>query len=800
MTNLATLWVNIVPTVKGLKTAVADGLKGADADAASAGESMGGKLKAAFAKVVAGIGVASVGAKILDLGKSAFQAYSDFEQLSGGVAKLYGNAGQSVSQYAATQGKSIAEVTATWQRNNTAQDTVMKNAAAAFKTCGMSANEYMTQATSFSAALINSLGGDTQKAADMTDVAMRAMSDNINTFGSNATDVQNAFNGFAKQNYSMLDNLKLGYGGTKAEMQKLIDDANAWGKANGEASDLSIDSFADVVQAVQQIQEKQQIAGTTAREAATTIEGSMSSAKAAWQNLLAELGKSDGNVRRAVRQLFDAGMQVLRNALPRVGQIVSGALSAVGLDWAADFAASLTGRFTDVYAKAKSVFDRVSALMTQVAQSAGMKALLSAFGALEGAFRSLSVAATNVLSPIVETVRNLAAQSGLVNGNGIQRLAAAISGGLSAGASVVKTVADALHGIADWASQHSAAVQAALIAVGAGLAVFKASTAISVAVAALQGFSLAATAASVASNAAAVGKKLLDAVMAGGPWGLVISLIAAVTAGLVYFFTQTDRGRAMWQSFCTTLGVAWSNVCNGFNQKLNSIRKWFSDTGNNIKNVWNGVVGAVWAVPGRIAGCFAGIGGRIAGYFYDVRGRIIGIFSGAGSWLSNAGAAVMNGFLGGLRSAWGRVTSFVGGIGEWIRQHKGPISYDRVLLVPAGEAIMTGFAAGLRDSFGAVEDVMGDATAYMSTAFDGIDPQATLTADWSKTGRATVTSTIGMTPTSAMPSDRPLTAADIRQAMTEALQNMPDQAIVLDSGVIAGSVNRKLGMAVNRGL
>lgn len=794
MANLATLWVNIVPTVKGLKGAVSDGLKGADNDAATAGSLMGGKLKAAFGKVVAGIGAAAVGKQILDLGKSAFQAYSDFEQLAGGVAKLYGNAGQSVSQYAATQGKSIAEVTATWQRNNAAQDTVMKNAAAAFKTCGMSANDYMTQATSFSAALINSLGGDTQKAADMTDVAMRAMSDNINTFGSSAEDVSNAFNGFAKQNYSMLDNLKLGYGGTKEEMQRLISDANEWGKANGEASDLSIDSFADVVQAVQQIQEKQQIAGTTAREAATTIEGSMSSAKAAWQNLLAELGKSDGNVRQAVQQLFDAGVQVLKNALPRVGQIVSGALSAVGLDGAAQLASNVTSHFDAIYNRAKQVFDGVSNLVSSVANSAGMKQLSDAFGTLWNALQQLAGTAQGILAPIVDNIKTLAEKSGLINGSGIQGLASTISGSLSGAANVVKTVADALKSIADWASQHAAAVQAALVGVGVGLAVFKIGSTIASVVAGLQGFGLAA-------QAAAVAQGILNAVMAVNPFVLIATLIAGVVAALAYFFTQTDQGKAAWQSFCSTLGGAWSNVCNGFNQKLNSIKQWFGNAGSSVKNAWNGVVGWFAGVPGRIAGAFNGIAGAIAGKFADVRSRVLGFFGNAGGWLHHAGSAIINGFLNGLKAMWGKVTSFVGGIAGWIKEHKGPISYDRVLLTPAGEAIMTGFAGGLRDSFGDVEDVVEQANSYMSTAFAGIDPQATLTADWSKTGRLSVSSDLSTTLNAAdKTAPHTLTADEIEQAVARAIRTMPNPTVVMDTGVVAGAVNRRLGTNMNRGL
>lgn len=276
-----------------------------------------------------GVGIAAVSAKLVDFGKQAFQSYSDYEQLSGGVAKLYGNMGMSLDDYAKQAGKSAESVRADWERNEAAQKTVMANAQNAWKTSGMSANAYMEQATSFSAALINALGGDTKKAADMTDVAMRAMSDNINTFGSSATDVQNAFNGFAKQNYTMLDNLKLGYGGTKEEMERLIKDANEWGAANGEASNLSIDSFADVIQAIQQIQEKQHIAGTTAREAASTIEGSVSAMKAAWTNWLAELGKSDADMDAVTQNLVNSVIAAAKNVIPRVGVIIKSFVHAI---------------------------------------------------------------------------------------------------------------------------------------------------------------------------------------------------------------------------------------------------------------------------------------------------------------------------------------------------------------------------------------------------------------------------------------------------------------------------------------
>ena len=265
---------------------------------------------------------AAVGSAVSSVVGGAYEQYAAYEQNVGGIQKLFGNMGQSLEEYAAAQGKTTSEVASEWQSLENAQSAVLQNADNAYKTAGVSANEYMQQVTSFSAALINSLDGDTQKAAEQADVAMRAISDNVNTFGSNVEDVQNAYQGFAKQNYTMLDNLKLGYGGTKEEMERLISDANEYAESIGQASDLSIDSFSDIVTAIELIQEKQNIAGTTSREAASTLEGSLNTLKAAWTNWLTELGKDDADMGKLTERLVESLAAAASNAIPRMATII----------------------------------------------------------------------------------------------------------------------------------------------------------------------------------------------------------------------------------------------------------------------------------------------------------------------------------------------------------------------------------------------------------------------------------------------------------------------------------------------
>lgn len=314
--------------------------KGLD-EAKSKGDSASSSIGSAFSKmgsilggigktVAVGVGAASAG--VIALSKESLDAYGNYEQLVGGVNKLYGNMGQSLDEYvknAQSQGMAAEEAEAKWHYLEKAQTDVLENAKNAYKTSGLSANQYMETATSFSAALISSLEGDTVKAAEQTEVAMRAMSDNVNTFGTSMDSVQNAFMGFSKQNYTMLDNLKLGYGGTKKEMERLIEDANKYAEANGKAADLSIDSFSDIVTAIQYIQEEQNIAGTTAREAASTIQGSMAMTKSAWENLVAGFSNPDADLGQLISNVVDSATIAFGNLMPAIERGLEGIASFV---------------------------------------------------------------------------------------------------------------------------------------------------------------------------------------------------------------------------------------------------------------------------------------------------------------------------------------------------------------------------------------------------------------------------------------------------------------------------------------
>lgn len=277
-----------------------------------------GKAAGAAASLVAA-GVTAVAAGVAAVTGMSMNAYAAYEQNVGGIKKIFGNMGKSLEDYAAMTGQTVEQCSGKWQQLEQAQTTVLANADRAYIMAGLSANRYMEQVTGFSASLVSSLGGDTVKAAEYANTAMVDMSDNANTFGTAMEDLQNAYQGFAKQNYTMLDNLKLGYGGTKEEMQRLVKDAHAVNSAVDESS-LSFDN---IVLAIHTMQEQMQIAGTTSREAASTIEGSCNMAKAAWENWLTELGKDDADMGKLTGELVDSVATAASNIVPRLATIVS---------------------------------------------------------------------------------------------------------------------------------------------------------------------------------------------------------------------------------------------------------------------------------------------------------------------------------------------------------------------------------------------------------------------------------------------------------------------------------------------
>lgn len=267
--------------------------------------------------------VAAVGTATVAIGKTALDAYSNYEQLVGGIDTLFKASSGKMQQYAAN----------------------------AYQTAGVSANRYMEISTSFAAALISSLGGNTEAAADMANTAITDMSDNANKMGTSLETVQEAYMSLSRGNYEMLDSLKLGYGGTKSELERLLSDAEKFSAAQGKVRDFSVDSYSDIVEAIHIVQDEMGITGTTAEEAATTIEGSVNMAKAAWDNWLAGLGNEDADMEGLTDQLVQSVVTAGENIVPRVGQIMT-TLGQTVADYAPDVGLYLRNALINVLPEA----------------------------------------------------------------------------------------------------------------------------------------------------------------------------------------------------------------------------------------------------------------------------------------------------------------------------------------------------------------------------------------------------------------------------------------------------------------
>lgn len=329
-TQLGKAYVQIVPSMQGLASELRRAFGDSMLDGHKFGSSLGGKVVSGFGSTIkkgfalaAKAGIATISAASAGIGaivKSSASAYADYEQNIGGVETLF--------------------------KDNA--DTIVKYASEAYKTAGISANDYMQNVTSFSASLLQGLGGDTAQAAEIANEAMVDMSDNANKMGTDISSIQNAYQGFAKQNYTMLDNLKLGYGGTQAEMARLINDSGVLGDSiKVDEKTVNSVSFDKMIEAIHKVQTDLDITGTTSKEAATTVSGSLGSVKAAWANLMAGMGDKNADLKNLIKEMVSTVKTFAKNIMPVIKQALSGVTTLIS-ELAPDIAAELPQLVSDL--------------------------------------------------------------------------------------------------------------------------------------------------------------------------------------------------------------------------------------------------------------------------------------------------------------------------------------------------------------------------------------------------------------------------------------------------------------------
>jgi len=662
-----------------------------------------GGVASTVAKAGAAAFTALTGA-VTAVGGAALTSYADYEQLVGGVDKLFGDASGKLQQYAAE----------------------------AYKTSGLSANQYMEQVTSFSASLIQSLGGDTEAAADMANVAMQAMSDNVNVFGSNMDDVQNAFQGFAKQNYTMLDNLKLGYGGTQSEMQRLIDDANEYAASIGQASDLSIDSFADIVQAIELIQEKQGIAGTTAKEAASTISGSIGMAKAAWENFITALGRDDVDFSEITNQLLEAIGAVATNVAPRVAIIGRNIIEA--------FPAVLAGLgsvLAPVLAEALSTAWNVA---VQALAAVGLQLPTVDTSQIMTAFQQLGDYFTNTLAPafqpVFDALSNMATTIGPLLLPLITQIATALAGAAPIIAQIVAAVVNVatqimavvmpiLTDILTWINANMPLIQSVVTTVMTGI-----QQVIGAALTVIQ---------TVWNTVWPVIQAVLTAVMA-----VIAAVVSGDMSGIQNIIDTVLNAissvwNSIWGAVSSFLSDTWNTIKSAVSDAINNVSSTISNVLNSIKSTWDSIWNSIKSFFSDIWNGLKSAASEGVNNVYNtvtnIKDKILGFFSGAGSWLYESGKAILNGLKDGIMGAVSSVTSAVSGALSSIRSlfpfspaKEGPFS-GHGYTTYSGKALMGDFAESIRKQTGKVVEAT---KGTLAAAQDG------LTADLTTTQRVAV--------------------------------------------------------------
>lgn len=664
-----------------------------------------GKAAGAAASLVAA-GVTAVAAGVTAVTGMSMNAYAAYEQNVGGIKKIFGNMGKSLENYAAMTGQTVEQCSGKWQQLEQAQTTVLANADRAYITAGLSANRYMEQVTGFSASLVSSLGGDTVKAAEYANTAMVDMSDNANTFGTAMEDLQNAYGGFAKQNYTMLDNLKLGYGGTKEEMQRLVKDAHAV----NDAVDESSLSFDNIVLAIHTMQEQMQIAGTTWNEAASTIEGSCNMAKAAWENWVTELGKDDADMGKLTTELVESVETAASNIVPRVATIVSTAVE------------QLPG---------------VISTLAPVAGEAFMSIADSAMSALSGAFGGLGEIGAQV-GPVL--------YDGIVNGLSFLSGAAAdimtrLGGYLAENLpSIMESGLQILTGLSE-----SIAENAGVLAEGAANLI----------VGLAQG--IADSLPTIIEQASVIVQNLADAINDNAPTllGAGIQAIVTLALGIVQAIPTLI---ANIPAIFSAILAAWSALDwislgrNAITLLGSGITATVGFVTSAASNIVSAIRGAIANLPATLAGigsngisslgsAIRGAVGFVTSAASSIGSSIMGALSSIPGRVASIGSQIVQGIANGISGAAGvvvnKITGVVGGAIDAAKNLLGIHSPSRVFRKIFGY-VMEGAALGIDDTADMPVSSMRSAVSAVedAAAFD-----ATVRADGPRYGDRTISGT-----------------------------------------------------------
>lgn len=669
---------------------------------------------------VAAAGMTALTGAVTAIGGAALSAYADYEQLVGGVDTLFGSASGQLQAYAAD----------------------------AYKTCGMSANQYMTQATSFAASLVSSCGGDVAKAADYANMAMGDMSDNVNKMGSNMVDVQNAYQGFAKQNYTMLDNLKLGYGGTKEEMERLIADANKLREAQGKNADLTIDSYADVVEAIHTVQENMGITGTTAKEAATTISGSIGMAKAAWENFITGLGRDDVDFSQLTEQLLTSIGAVATNVAPRVAQIGQGIIQAFPIVLAG-LGAVLAPIVSEALATAWNIAvqalagigihlpevdaSQILSAFQTVADVAStvVGVVRSAFEAVPGIFETVASAVGGAVSTVISVLtpfaEYFAAQmlpaivsfaSGLVSafaavwpvlsqfGQTVMNIGAAVMPVLqNAFALIMPLIGQAISlvmqlfsALSPLISQVAAALMPALTAIGTALA--------NLAAAVLPGLAAAVQVVfSVLQMLMPVIQTVLSVV--GSIVSVVLTVVSQVIAAVINAAAVVS---SVISAVLTVVSALVAGVTAFIGSILAVVGGCVSTVSALVAGVVNTVVSLIGSLVSSVLSAISGLVSGVASFFQSIVSTMSSAASSAysavtGAFNSMVGAVsgAVGNLMGVVSGIPGQITGFFAGAGSW--------------LVDSGRAIIDGLVSGIQSAIGGALGAVGGAVSQIRAFF-----------------------------------------------------------------------------------